>query len=105
MYCVLCLVSSGCAGPANQFSPSSLSAASGVDPALDAQAKLIESAYRAYVQERYPLAAVLFQRFVDSNPNSPRLSEARWWLARSYEQRGDHAALCRYARRQTARQR
>ena len=97
MYCVLCLVSPGCAGLAHQFPPSSLSAASGVDPALDAQTKLIESAYRAYVQERYPLAVVLFQRFVDSNPNSPRLSEARWWLARSYEQRGDlPAALFAY---------
>lgn len=91
------MVLSGCAGLAHQFPPSSPSAASGVDPALDAQTKLIESAYRAYVQERYPLASVLFQRFVDSNPNSPRLSEARWWLARSYEQRGDlSAALSAY---------
>ncbi len=70
---------------------------SGVDPALDAQTRLIESAYRAFVQERYPLASALFQRFVDSNPDSPRLSEARWWLARSYEQRGDiPAALSVY---------
>jgi tetratricopeptide (TPR) repeat protein len=67
-------------------------AASGVDPALDAQTRLMESAYRAFVQERYPLASALFQRFLDSNPNSPRLSEARWWLARSYEQGGDLAA-------------
>ena len=72
-------------------------ATSGVDPGLDAQTRLIESAYRAYVQERYPLASALFQRFVDSNPASPRLSEARWWLARSYEQRGDlPAALSAY---------
>jgi hypothetical protein len=64
-------------------------AASSIDPALDAQTRLIESAYRAFVQERYSLASVLFQRFVDTNPASARLSEARWWLARSYEQRGD----------------
>ena len=97
IFCVLCLVLPGCADLAHQFPPSSSPAASGVDPALDAQTKLIESAYRAYVQERYSLASTLFQRFVDSNPNSPRLSEARWWLARSYEQRGDlPAALAAY---------
>ena len=57
----------------------------------------MESAYRAYAQERYPLASTLFQRFVDSNSNSSRLSEARWWLARSYEQGGDlPAALSAY---------
>jgi hypothetical protein len=72
-------------------------AASGIDPALDAQTRLLDSAYRAYVQERYPLASALLQRFVDSNPDSPRLSEARWWLARSYEQGGDlPAALSAY---------
>ena len=36
--------------------------------------------------------SALFQRFVDSNPDSPRLSEARYWLARSYEQGGDLAS-------------
>ena len=57
----------------------------------------MESAHRAYVQERYSLASALFQRFVDSNPDSPRLSEARWWLARSCEQGGDlPAALSAY---------
>jgi hypothetical protein len=70
---------------------------SGVDPALDAQTRLLESAYRAYVQARYPLASALLQRFVDSNPNSSRLSEARWWLARSYEESGNlPAALSAY---------
>jgi Tetratricopeptide repeat len=95
--CVLCLLLPGCADPAHRFPPSTLPAVSGVDPGLDAQTKLIESAYRAYVQERYPLASTLFQRFVHSNPDSPRLSEARWWLARSYEQSGDlSAALAAY---------
>lgn len=97
MFCALCMIFSGCAGLAHQFPASSPSVASGADPALDAQTKLLESAYRAYVQERYPLATVLFQRFVDSNPSSPRLSEARWWLARSNEERGDlPAALSVY---------
>jgi tetratricopeptide (TPR) repeat protein len=94
---VLLLVLPGCAALADRFPPSMPPAASGVDPGLDAQTRLIESAYRAYVQERYPFASALFQRFVDSNPDSPRLSEARWWLARSYEQRGDlPAALSAY---------
>ena len=94
---VLLVILPGCAGLAHQFPASSPSVASGADPALDAQTKLLESAYRAYVQERYALAAVLFQRFVDSNPSSPRLSEARWWLARSHEERGDlPAALSVY---------
>jgi len=86
---VLLVVLPGCASLTHRFPPSVPPARSGVDPALDAQTRLIESAYRAFVQERYSLASALFQRFVDSYPNSPRLSEARWWLARSYEQQGD----------------
>ena len=95
--CVLLVVLSGCATLDPRFPPSMPPGASGVDPALDAQTQLLESAYRAYAQERYPLASALLQRFVDSNPNSSRLSEARWWLARSYEQGGDlPAALSTY---------
>jgi hypothetical protein len=72
-------------------------ATAGIDPAQDAQTRLLESAYRAYVQARYPLASTLLQRFVDANPNSSRLSEARWWLARSYEESGNlPAALSAY---------
>ena len=95
--CVLLLVLPGCADLAPRFPPSVSPATSGIDPALDAQTRLLESAYRAFAQERYPLASALLQRFVDSNPDSPRLSEARWWLARSYEERGDlQAALSAY---------
>lgn len=94
---MLLLVLSGCTALELRFPPSVLPATSGVDPALDAQTRLLESAYRAYVQARYPLASVLLQRFVDSNPNSSRLSEARWWLARSYEESGNlQAALSAY---------
>ncbi len=95
--CVLLLVLPGCADLAPRFPPSVPPATSGIDPALDAQTRLLESAYRAFAQERYPLASALLQRFVDSNPDSPRLSEVRWWLARSYEERGDlPAALSVY---------
>lgn len=87
--CVLLLFLPGCAALAPRFPPSVPPATSGIDPALDAQTRLLESAYRAFAQERYPLASALLQRFVDSNPDSPRLSEVRWWLARSYEERGD----------------
>jgi hypothetical protein len=94
---VLLVVLPGCASLAPRFPPSMPPTTLGVDPALDAQTRLLESAYRAYVQARYPLASVLLQRFVDSNPNSSRLSEARWWLARSYEESGNlPAALSAY---------
>lgn len=95
--CLLLVVLSGCATLEPRLPPAMPPGASGVDPALDAQTQLLESAYRAYAQARYPLASALLQRFVDSNPDSTRLSEARWWLARSYEQAGDlPAALSAY---------
>lgn len=95
--CLWLVVLSGCANLEPRFPPPMPHGASGVDPALDAQTQLLESAYRAYARERFPLASALFQRFVDSNPDSSRLSEARWWLARSYEQGGDlPAALSTY---------
>jgi len=95
--CVLLVVLSGCASLEPRFPPSVPPATSGIDPAQDAQTRLLESAYRAYGQARYPLASTLLQRFVDSNPNSSRLSEARWWLARSYEESGNlSAALSAY---------
>ena len=94
---MLLLVLPGCAALEPRFPSLMPPATSGIDPALDAQTRLLESAYRAFAQERYPLASALLQRFVDSNPNSPRLSEARWWLARSYEERGElPAALSTY---------
>ncbi len=86
---MLLLVLPACASLAPRFPPSAPPAASGVDPALDAETRLLDSAYRAFAQERYSLASTLLQRFVDSHHNSPRLSEVRWWLARSYERQGD----------------
>ncbi len=68
------------------------------DPARDAQSRLLREAYRAFVQERYPAAALFFQRFVDDAPDSPRLAEARWWLGRTHEQLGDYRAAMRQYR-------
>lgn len=94
---MLLLILPGCASLAPRFPPSVPPAASGVDPALDAETRLLDSAYRAFAQERYSFASTLLQRFVDSHHNSPRLSEVRWWLARSYERQGDlPAALAVY---------
>ncbi|TKS61943.1 MAG: hypothetical protein EWM72_00069 [Nitrospira sp.] len=93
----LCLLSS-CAPQVGQLPtippPSD---ASYDDPARDAQSRLLKEAYRAFVQERYPAAALFFRRFVDDAPDSPRLAEARWWLGRAYEQLGDYrAAMAQY---------
>ena len=67
------------------------------DPARDAQARLLKEAYRAFVQERYPTAVLFFRRFVDDATDTPRMAEARWWLARAYEQLGDYrAAMAQY---------
>jgi hypothetical protein len=69
------------------------------DPARDAQWSLLREAHRAFVQERYPAAALFFRRFVDSTPTprAPQSAEARWWLGRSYEQMGEYrAAIAEY---------
>lgn len=60
------------------------------NPAYDAQVRLLQEAHRAFVQERYPAAALFFNRFIDNARDSPRLAEARWWLGRTYEQLGDY---------------
>jgi hypothetical protein len=67
------------------------------DPARAAQSRLLREAYRAFVQERYPAAALFFQRFIDDASDSPRLAEAHWWLGRTLEQLGNYrAAMAQY---------
>jgi hypothetical protein len=67
------------------------------DPARDAQVRLLQEAHRAFVQERYPAAALFFNRFIDDATDSPRLAEARWWLGRAYEQLGEYRnAMAQY---------
>ncbi len=97
IFCASLSLLPGCVNLEPRFPPSTPPAVRGADPALEAQTRLLESAYGAYAQEKYRLASALLRRFVDSNPDSPKLSEARWWLARSYEQDGDlPAALSAY---------
>ena len=67
------------------------------NPAYDAQVRLLQEAHRAFVQERYPAAALFFNRFIDDAKDSPRLAEARWWLGRAYERLGDYRnAMAQY---------
>jgi tetratricopeptide (TPR) repeat protein len=92
---VLSLV--GCHHTVYSVAPSVPPVESGIDLQLDTQTRLLQEAYRAYVQGRYTKASILFKRFVESNPQSPRLTEARWWLARSYEAQGNvPAAVAEY---------
>jgi tetratricopeptide (TPR) repeat protein len=87
----------GCHRPVYPVAPSVPPAESGIDLQLDAQTRSLQEAYRAYVQGRYSKASILFRRFVETNSRSPRLSEARWWLARSYEAQGNlQAAVAEY---------
>lgn len=60
-----------------------------VDPARDAQLRLLHEAYRAFVQERYATAVLFFRRFIERASDSPRRAEAHWWLGRALEASGD----------------
>lgn len=93
----LCLLSA-CVPPAGR--PLSIPPPNRVihtNPAYDAQVRLLQEAHRAFVQARYPAAALFFNRFIDDAKDSPRLAEARWWLGRAYEQLGDYrSAMAQY---------
>lgn len=93
----LCLVS-GCAPLASRLpSIPSPNQVLHNNPAYDAQVRLLQEAHRAFVQERYPAAALFFNRFIDDATESPRLAEARWWLGRTYERLGDYrSAMAQY---------
>lgn len=67
------------------------------DPAREVQIRLLQDARAQFAEGRYEAAARLLRRLIDADPRSPHLPDARWWLARSYDQAGDlPAALEQY---------
>jgi hypothetical protein len=66
-------------------------------PSDEVQQLLIQQAQEHYAEGRYDASIKILRRVVESYPQSPRQAEARWWLARSYEQSGYFkAALAEY---------
>ncbi len=66
-------------------------------PTDEVQTLLIQQAQEHYAEGRYDASARILRRLIDTYPRSPKVPEARWWLARSYEQAGQFkAALAEY---------
>jgi len=64
-----------------------------------AEKRLLDDAKLAFVRSDYPEAVLLLNRFVKTHRHSKWVSEAQWWLARSYEQSGNlRLALARFQR-------
>ena len=59
-----------------------------VVPGDEVQTLLIQQAQGHFAEGRYDASARTLRRLLDSYPRSSREAEARWWLARSYEQAG-----------------
>lgn len=88
------LVAAGCAqpqpSPAARATPRTL-------VAIEAQSRLLQNARTHYAEGRYLIATNLLKHLIDAYPESQFVLEARWWLARSYEQLGDlKGALSEY---------
>jgi len=49
----------------------------------------LQQAQQAFFRADYSTAVSLLNRFLDTHPQSPRLLEARWWLARAYQKTGN----------------
>ncbi len=80
------LLVAGCGGPHVRLMPGD-----------EVQALLIQQAQDHFAEGRYEQSVRILRRAVESYPQSPRQAEARWWLARSYEQSGFFkAALAEY---------
>lgn len=88
----------GCATPSHKPSRPAATA----NPARDVQFRLLQDARSLDEQGQPQAAARLLERWLQTYPDSPLVAEARWRLARTYEQGGNlPAALTQY--RQVAR--
>lgn len=88
------LVAFGCAQPQP---PPAAPVTPRIPVAIEAQNRLLQHARTLYAEGRYLIATNLLQHLIDTYPESQFVLEARWWLARSYEQLGDlKGALSEY---------
>ena len=60
--------------------------------------RVLDEAKRAFLQADYPDAIRLLHRFVQNHPQSSRVMEARWWLARSYQEAGHLSSAAEHFR-------
>ncbi len=80
------LLGAGCALPPES---GSLRGGGRTSLKVEVQAWLLQQAHEDFAQARYTRAVHELRRFIETYPQSPLLVEARWWLARSYEQAGE----------------
>jgi len=66
-------------------------------PGDEVQTLLIQQAQGNFAEGHYEASARILRRLVETYPQSPKQTEARWWLAQSYERSGFFkAALAEY---------
>ena len=54
----------------------------------ETEKRSLQQAQRAFLRADYSTAVQLLNRFLHTHPQSPRLPEVRWWLARAYQKTG-----------------
>ena len=63
-----------------------------------AEKRSLHEAERAFLLADYSAAVLLLNRFVRNHPESFRSLEARWWLARAYQETGNLSAAAEHFR-------